>query len=99
MDAVVAGLLLAQQNGAEEPSLFGWYVGFAVGFAVIVVVVVIVATILNLASKISQQAQDAVEALDDGQANSLPMWDVSATNRIATAILRNARKARSAVEG
>lgn len=101
MSAVLAtAVVLAQQQGASGgPSLFGWYLGFAIGFAVIVVVVVIVAMILNLASKISGQAQDAIEALDAGQNNSLPLWDVGITNDRARSILGAARKARKVVEG
>lgn len=95
----VASLLPLAQQGGGQGSLFGWYLGFVIGFVVVVVVVVIVAAILNLASKISDQARDASAALDAGQVNTLPLWDVSATNRISQAILRGARAARRAVEG
>lgn len=97
---LASGALLAQQQAAGgDTTLTAWYIGFAIGFAVIVVVVVIVANILNLASKIRGQAQDAIDALDAGQANSLPLWDIGVTNQAARSVLGSARKARKVVEG
>lgn len=89
-------MTLAQSN--QGNGLGGWYAGLVIGFVVVVVVVVIVGIILSLASKIVKQAGMAASALDDGQANTLPLWDVAHTTRTAKAILNSATIAREALE-
>lgn len=76
----------------------GWLIGFGVAFAIIVVVVVIVASILALANKIGKQARAAIDALDQGRANTLPLWDLHHTNEAAKGILEDAQKARKHLE-
>lgn len=76
----------------------GWLIGFGVAFAIIVVVVVIVASILALAKKIGSQARDAIDALDQGRTNTLPLWDLHHTNSAVKGILDDARKARQHLE-
>lgn len=80
-------------------STFGWYVGLTVAFAIIVVVVIIVASILQLASKIGQQAAAAIQALDASRHNTLPLWDVQKVNDGARGIHDAARTARRVLEG
>lgn len=96
MNVVDTYLVVAQTGGGA--ALGGWYAGLVIGFVVVVVVVVIVGTILSLASKIVKQAGLAAAALDDGQAHTLPLWDVAHTTRSAKAILNSATIAREALE-
>lgn len=76
----------------------GWLIGFAVAFVIIVVVVIIVASILALANRIGKQARAAIDALDAGRVNTLPLWDLHHTNEAAKGILDDARKAREHLE-
>ena len=48
----------------------GWYIGFAIAFVLIWVVVICVATILNLARRISLQAIDIADALQETGENT-----------------------------
>lgn len=82
-----------------EPHLFGWYVGFAVAFAAIVVVVVLVASILTLAKRIGDQAQMAIQGLDECRTTTLPLWDVQKTVDHANNINQGLTKARAALGG
>lgn len=91
-------MLLAEHIGGEG-HMFGWYVGFAIAFAVIVVVVVLVASILTLARRIEVQAQMAIQTLDDGRVNTLPLWDVNKVNDSARSILVGLQSARQALGG
>ncbi|HVM35328.1 MAG TPA: hypothetical protein VM784_08295 [Actinomycetota bacterium] len=91
-------MLLAGHEGGD-PHLFGWYLGLAIAFTVIVVVVVVVAVILAMAARISRQALDAIAALDEGRANSLPLWDVQKINESAKGILEAAKAARGVLGG
>lgn len=86
------------QAAEAEPRLFGWYLGFAIGFAIIVVVVVIVAAILTLAERIGKQAQEAIEALEQGRMNTLPMWDLAHTNEHAQGVLLSLQQARGVLQ-
>jgi hypothetical protein len=88
-------MLLAGHEGGD-PHLFGWYLGLAIAFTVIVVVV---AVILAMAARISRQALDAIAALDEGRANSLPLWDVQKINESAKGILEAAKAARGVLGG
>lgn len=72
-----------------EDGLFGWYLGFAIAAAIIVVVVIIVAAILRLAERIGKQARTAVDVIDRGRINTLPLWDVHWTNQAAEGILND----------
>lgn len=89
-------MFLAQ---ASEPSLFGWYLGFAIAGAVVVVVVLVVGTLIFFAARIARQAEMATEALEGAYRNTLPLWDVAQTNRTALGILDDARTARKVLEG
>lgn len=90
---------LLAQEAANGGSTFGWYVGLTIAFAIIVVVVVIVASILTLANKIGRQAAAAIQALDAGRNNTLPLWDIQKVNDNARGILESARRARRVLEG
>ncbi|MGH8884022.1 MAG: hypothetical protein ACRDYX_02365 [Egibacteraceae bacterium] len=91
-------MLLAQQiEGA--PRLFGWYLGIAIAFLVIVVVVAIVSAILTLAARISQQAQTAIQGLEQVRINTAPLAGVDATNSCGLAILKACQTARGALGG
>lgn len=84
---------------AAEPSLFGWYLGFAIGGAVVVVVVLVAGALILYAERIGHQAQMATDAIADAHRNTLPLWDVAETNRTARGILDDARTARDVLEG
>lgn len=92
-------MLPLAQEVTDQGSTFGWYVGLSIAFTVIVVVVVVVATILQLANKIGRQAAAAIDALDVGRQNTLPLWDVQQTNDGVQGILMAARTAREVLEG
>lgn len=81
------------------PGLGGWYVGLAIGFLVVVVVVVIVASILALATRISQQAQTAIQGLEQVRINTAPLKGVDTTNTCGLAILKACQTARGALGG
>lgn len=87
------GLLFAQV------SLSGWYVGYVIALVVLVVVVILVATILGLARRIGVQALEAIEAVDEGRINTLPLWEVDKVNGGLREIVRSAEEARSVLEG
>lgn len=89
-------MVLAQ---ASEPSLFGWYLGFAIGGAVVVVVVLVAGALIFYADRIGRQAEMATEAIADAYRNTLPLWEVAETNRSARGILEDARTAREVLEG
>lgn len=89
-------MVLAQ---AAEPSMFGWYLGFAIGGAVVLVVVLVVGTIIFYAQRIGRQAETATAAISDAYRNTLPLWEVADTNRSARGILEDARTARNVLEG
>jgi hypothetical protein len=91
-------MLLAQQIEGT-PRLFGWYLGIALAFLVILVVVVIVSAILTLASRISQQAQTAIQGLEQVRANTAPLAGVDTTNAYGMAILKACQTARGALGG
>jgi hypothetical protein len=56
------------------PGDFGvWMTGFAIGFLVVVIAVVIVAIILTLASRISDQAQFADDAVESIREQSMSL--------------------------
>lgn len=81
------------------PTPGGWWVGLILGFVVVAVVVVIVAILLTLASRISDDAQDAAAALPAVREQTDVLRDVHYINDSAIAILRAARAARKALTG
>ncbi len=89
--------VFAQQ--VDQPSVWGWFVGFVIGFVVILVVVILVASILHSASHINRGAREAVNALRDGYRNTLPLWDVARIHREVRGISAAARTVRSALGG
>lgn len=71
--------MLAQLG--DEISLFGWYLGFAIGAVVVVIVVVVVSWIIISATRIRDQAGQAVRAIDQAHASTLPLWQLHETNQ------------------
>lgn len=94
---MAVAIVVAQVEGA--PSLTGWYVGIAIAFLVIVVVVAIVSAILTLAARISQQAQTAIQGLEQVRINTAPLAGVDKTNASGLAILKACQTARGALGG
>ena len=73
----------------------GWYVGWILGVVVVALVAVLVLWITALAQRITRQATDITEALDGARENTLPLWDVRATNHVADRITRGLRTVRT----
>ena len=73
----------------------GWYVGWILGVVVVAVVAVLVLTITALADRITRQAGEITDALDGARENTLPLWDVRATNHVADRITRGLRTVRT----
>lgn len=80
-----------------DASYSDWYLGLLIGFVVVAVVVVLVAVILTAAGRISAQARDAADGLDEVRSSTEILWEVRTTNTAAPAILEAARAARKAV--
>lgn len=74
---------------------YGWYVGWGVGLVVVALVAFLVLSITATADRISHQAEDITRALDGARENTLPLWDVRATNRAADRITRGLRRVRT----
>jgi hypothetical protein len=82
--------MLLAAHTAGSPHL-GWYVGLIIGFAVVLVVVVAVASILTSASRINDQARQAIEAVDLARERTGALWDASRIRRHAGALLDELR--------
>jgi heme exporter protein D len=77
---------------------YGWYVGWAVGVVVVALVAVLVLAITARAQRITRQAHDITSALDGARENTLPLWDVRATNHAVDRITRGLRRVRTGSE-
>jgi anti-sigma-K factor RskA len=73
----------------------GWYVGWILGVVVVALVAVLVLWITALAQRITRQAADITTALDGARENTLPLWDVRATNHTIDRITRGLRTVRT----
>jgi hypothetical protein len=82
-----------------DPSFTGWWISIAIGFTVVVVVVICVAMILTYASRILDQAITGIAAMDMARSNTDPVWGLQDINVSATAIWRDAERARKLLEG
>ena len=71
--------MLAQLG--DEISLFGWHLGFAIGAIVVVIVVVVVSWIIISATRIRYQAGQAVRAIQQAHATTLPLWRLQEANQ------------------
>jgi len=76
-----------------------WYIGLALGVAVVAVAAGIVITILVLASRISQQARTAVDAVDTVKAQTDELHGIARINDSGVRILQAARALRKAAVG
>ncbi len=79
--------------------LTGWWVGITLGFAIVAVIVVLVAMILTYAARISDQAQDGINLMDEARSNTDAVWQIQDINASTTNIWRSAEKARDLLEG
>ena len=91
-------ILLAQEQ-AQNPSLFGWFLGFAIAGVVITGVVAEVAALLNVARRIGMQAQMAIQGLQRAYDNTYPLRDLTLTEDIAASVTQNLYRTRQALEG
>jgi hypothetical protein len=87
-------LLAAHTAGSPH---FGWYLGLVVGFAVVLVVVIVVASILTSASRINEQAHEAIDVVDLARERTASMWDTSRIRRNAAGLLDAVRAAGEAL--
>lgn len=93
-------MLIAQLEGVEsDANLFGWYVGFVIATVVITAVVALVGAILQVARRISLQAQMAVQGLSRAYENTRPLEELETTSRIAGSVITNLNKVRVSMEG
>ena len=76
-----------------------WYIGMALGLVVVAVAAGIVITILVLASRISEQARTAVDAVDKVKARTDGLGGVARINDSGVRILHAARALRKAAVG
>jgi hypothetical protein len=83
----------------QDPTFTGWWIGIGIGFTVVVVVVILVAMILTYAARIRDQAQIGIAQMDLARANTDPVWGLQDINVAATAIWRDAERARKLLEG
>lgn len=80
------------------PGYPAWFYGFIAGFGVVAIVVVVVAVILTYASRISEQADQAIVALERSRRSTLPLWAVQEIDEAGVAILHVAQALRAALE-
>ena len=73
----------------------GWIVGWVLGVVVVALVAALVLTITALAQRITRQAEAITEALDGARENTLPLWDVRATNHTIDRVTRGLRTVRT----
>ena len=76
-----------------------WLIGWVIGFAVVLVVAVVVLVIIALAARIKHQLADILAALTDARDNTVALWEVQTTNRVAEDIVDSASKLRKALGG
>lgn len=76
----------------------GWIIGWVLGVIVVALVAVLVLWITALAERITRQAVDITRALDGARENTLPLWDVKATNHAVDRITRGLRRIRTGSE-
>jgi hypothetical protein len=76
-----------------------WYIGVALGLVVVAVAAGIVITILVLASRISEQARTAVDAVDKVKVHTDGLGGVARINDSGVRILHAARALRKAAVG
>lgn len=94
-------MLLAIVTNAPVPHTPGhntwWYVGLVIGFVIVAVVVVVAASILAFASRISSQAREGIDLMDNARTVTLPVWALQDTNVTLTAIWRSAESIRESL--
>ena len=73
----------------------GWYIGWVGGVVVVALVAALVLYITAQAQRITRQAVDITEALDGARENTIPLWDVRATNHTVDRITRGLRTVRT----
>ena len=83
----------------QDPTFAGWWASIGIGFTVVVVVVILVAMILTYAARIRDQAEVGIGAMDMARSNTDPVWDLQDINGSASAIWRDAERARKILEG
>lgn len=77
----------------------GWWAGLVIGFVVVVVVVAVVAALLLYASRISDRAGEAIDALESAREGMAPLAHLERATDAARVALAGARSARGSLEG
>ncbi len=70
---------------------FYWYVGLGITALVVVIVAVLLIWILVLARRIAANAGRALAAAEEIRTNTLPIWQLQATNVVGTQLLDSAQ--------
>ena len=76
----------------------GWWAGLVIGFVVVVVVVAVVAALLLYASRISDGAGEALDALESAREGMAPLSRLERASDAARVALAGARSARGSLE-
>ncbi|GAC1602316.1 MAG: hypothetical protein NVS3B21_30440 [Acidimicrobiales bacterium] len=77
----------------------GWVLGWIIGAAVVVIVVALLLLMIRGAAKAAGKAEAIVDGLESARLNTLPLWDVDATNQTASRIVAAATAARLHLAG
>lgn len=93
----MSGYVLA--DGAAQPSLTGWYVGFAIGVLIVLVVVALVTPILLLAQSIGKEAALIDGALRQAVTNTAGLDQLHTTIDHAGVIIAGLNRGRTRLGG
>ena len=86
-------------DSAAQPSLTGWYVGFAIGVLIVLVVVALVTPILLHARAIGRQAASIDVALGHAVTNTAGLAELRTTIEHAEVIVAGLRRGRTRLGG
>lgn len=76
-----------------------WTVGYAIGILVVAIVATLAITLIIQTKRIGRQAADIIAALEEGEANTAGLWNVSQVNRQLERTLQSAVTARKVAGG
>lgn len=76
---------------SAEQIYFWWMVWLAIGGVIVVVAAALLITIILLARRIANLAQTAISVVDEIESNTKPIWQLNATNHVATQLLGGAK--------
>jgi hypothetical protein len=83
---------------SAEQIYYWWYVWLAIGGAVVVAAAALLIAIIVLARQIAGLAQVAIGVVESIEKNTKPIWQLNATNHVATQLLAGAKAIRGNAE-